>query len=41
MWQDGRVAKHPRVANQLAKVLVDIATGEAKDTAADKKSARL
>jgi hypothetical protein len=29
--QHGNVAKHPRDPNQLAKLIVDIATGEAKD----------
>jgi hypothetical protein len=31
MWQDRDVAKRPRDPNQLAKLIVDIATGEAED----------
>ena len=31
------MAKRPRDPNQLAKLIVDIATGEAEDAAADKK----
>ena len=37
VWQDGLVAKRPRDPNQLAKLIVDIATGEAKDTVSDSK----
>ena len=32
--------KRPRDPNQLAKLIVDIATGEAKDTVSDSKKAR-
>jgi hypothetical protein len=31
------MAKRPRDPNQLAKLIVDIATGETKDTVSDKK----
>jgi hypothetical protein len=31
------MAKRPRDPNQLAKMIVDIATGEAKDTVSDSK----
>jgi hypothetical protein len=31
------MAKRPRDPNQLAKLIVDIATGEAKDTASESK----
>lgn len=34
------MAKRPRDPNQLAKLIVDIATGEAEDTAQDKKRAK-
>lgn len=37
MWQDGFVAKRPRDPNQLAKLIVDIATGEAADTVSEAK----
>jgi hypothetical protein len=37
MWQDGDVPKRPRDPNQLAKLIVDIAIGEVRDDAADKK----
>ena len=37
MWQDVGMAKRPRDPNQLAKLVVDIAIGEAKDQAVDKK----
>jgi hypothetical protein len=37
MWQDGDVPKRPRDPNQLAKLIVDIATGEADDTISDSK----
>ena len=37
MWHDGRMAKRPRDPNQLAKQIVDIATGEQEDTASEAK----
>ena len=37
MWQDVDMAKRPRDPNQLAKLIVDIATGEAEDTVSDSK----
>lgn len=37
MWQDTDMAKRPRDPNQLAKLIVDIATGEAEDTVSDAK----
>jgi hypothetical protein len=39
MWQDGDVPKRPRDPNQLAKLIVDIATGEADDEVSPKKRA--
>lgn len=39
MWQDMDVAKRPRDPNQLAKLIVDIATGEASDEVSPKKRA--
>lgn len=39
MWQDKNVAKRPRDPNQLAKLIVDIATGEAGDEVSPKKRA--
>jgi hypothetical protein len=35
MWQDEVMPKRPRDPNQLAKLIVDIATGEAEDTVSD------
>ena len=35
MWQHTVIAKRPRDPNQLAKLIVDIATGEAEDTVSD------
>lgn len=37
VWQHGVVAKRPRDPNQLAKLIVDIATGEAEDTVSEAK----
>ena len=37
MWQDRDVAKRPRDPNQLAKLIVDIATGDAEDTVSESK----
>jgi hypothetical protein len=37
VWQHGDVAKRPRDPNQLAKLIVDIATGEAEDTVSESK----
>ena len=37
MWQDVGMAKRPRDPNQLAKLIVDIATGEATDDVSQKK----
>jgi hypothetical protein len=37
VWQHGFVAKRPRDPNQLAKLIVDIATGEAQDTVSEAK----
>jgi len=37
MWQDVFMPKRPRDPNQLAKLIVDIATGEAEDTVSDSK----
>jgi hypothetical protein len=37
MWQDELMPKRPRDPNQLAKLIVDIATGEAEDTVSDAK----
>jgi hypothetical protein len=37
MWHDKHVANRPRDPNQLAKLIVDIATGEAEDTVSPKK----
>jgi hypothetical protein len=39
MWQDVGMAKRPRDPNQLAKLIVDIATGDAEDTVSPKKRA--
>ena len=39
MWQDRDVAKRPRDPNQLAKLIVDIATGDAGDEVSPKKRA--
>jgi len=39
MWQDKDVPKRPRDPNQLAKLMVDIATGEAGDEISPKKRA--
>jgi hypothetical protein len=39
MWQDTVMAKRPRDPNQLAKLIVDIATGEVEDTVSPKKRA--
>lgn len=39
MWQDGLMPKRPRDPNQLAKLIVDIATGEVEDTVSPKKRA--
>jgi hypothetical protein len=37
MWQHGVMAKRPRDPNQLAKLIVDIATGEAEDKVSESK----
>lgn len=37
MWQDGLMPKRPRDPNQLAKLIVDIATGESEDTVSESK----
>ena len=37
MWQDRDVPKRPRDPNQLAKLIVDIATGESEDTVSESK----
>jgi len=37
MWQDVVMPKRPRDPNQLAKLIVDIATGEVEDTVSDAK----
>ena len=37
MWQDIGMAKRPRDPNQLAKLIVDIATGETEDPLSDQK----
>ena len=37
MWQDDRMAKRPRDPNQLAKLIVDIATGQAEDRVSESK----
>jgi len=37
MWQHGIMAKRPRDPNQLAKLIVDIATGEIEDTVSESK----
>ncbi len=37
MWQHGYMAKRPRDPNQLAKLIVDIATGETQDSISDSK----
>jgi len=37
MWQHVDVAKRPRDPNQLAKLIVDIATGEAEDAVSESK----
>lgn len=36
MWQDGGMAKRPRDFNQLAKLVVDIASGEISDPVSEK-----
>ena len=40
MWHTWLMAKRPRDPNQLAKMIVDIATGEAEDTASPMKRKR-
>ena len=37
MWQHRLMAKRPRDPNQLAKLIVDIATGEVEDTVSGSK----
>jgi hypothetical protein len=37
MWQDVGMAKRPRDPNELAKLIVDIATGETDDTVSESK----
>jgi len=37
LWQDGLIAKRPRDPHQLAKLVVDIAIGEAEDTVSKSK----
>jgi len=37
LWHTERMAKRPRDPNQLAKLIVDIATGEAEDVASESK----
>lgn len=37
MRDNGNMAKRPRDLNQLAKLVVDIASGEAEDTVSEKK----
>lgn len=37
IWQHWDVAKRPRDPNQLAKLIVDIATGEAEDAVSESK----
>jgi len=37
MWHDTVMPKRPRDPNQLAKLVVDIATGEIEDTVSDAK----
>jgi hypothetical protein len=37
MWQDEGMAKRPRDPNELAKLIVDIATGETQDTVSESK----
>ncbi len=39
LWQHGGMAKRPRDPNQLAKAILDIATGEVEDTVSPKKRA--
>jgi len=39
MWQDVDMAKRPRGPNQLAKMIVDIPTGETADEVSPKKRA--
>ncbi len=39
MWQDMDMAKRPRDLNQLAKLVVDIASGEVEDTVSLKMKA--
>jgi hypothetical protein len=37
LWQHGVVTKRPRDPNQLAKLIMDIATGDAEDTVSEAK----
>jgi len=37
MWQDDSMSKRPRDPNQLAKLIVDIATGEKDDSLSESK----
>jgi hypothetical protein len=37
LWHNRIVPKRPRDPNQLAKLIVDIATGEAQDTVSESK----
>ena len=37
MWQDVDMTKRPRDPNELAKLIVNIATGEAEDTVSESK----
>lgn len=37
MWHTVRVVKRPRDLNQLAKLVVDIATGEISDSTSEQK----
>jgi len=37
MWQDEHMPKRPRDPNQLAKLLVDISTGNASDPVSESK----
>lgn len=39
MWEDTDMANRPRDPNQLAKLIVDIATGESPDEVSPKKRA--
>lgn len=40
VWHSVGMAKRPRDPNQLAKLIIDIATGEAEDTVSETKRKR-